>query len=215
MRTKTLLLTAAALAAGLVSSFAQSSNVYSVNIVGYVNLSYTNNQLSLFADQLKPQDGNFNITNTIKLADPGSDGTTLFKWNAGTVSWDSYTWIDGFGWFPDVTIPLGEGFFLQPVANGTLTLVGEVSLGNTTNNIPPGYSVKANPTPISERVPGGLVGHDGDNIYTWDRTGNQWVTTSYIDGYGWFDGSSETNGPLVNIGNAFFYQNGGATLPWV
>jgi hypothetical protein len=36
MRTKTLLLSAAAMAAGLVSSVAQS-NVYSVNVVGYVN----------------------------------------------------------------------------------------------------------------------------------------------------------------------------------
>src|SRR5256885_410376 len=37
MRTKTLLSTAALLAAGLATSMAQSSNVYSLNVVGYVN----------------------------------------------------------------------------------------------------------------------------------------------------------------------------------
>jgi hypothetical protein len=209
-----LLLAAAALAAGLVSSQAQS-NVYSVNIVGYINVTYTNAQLSFFADQLKPSNGDYNITNTVRLTDPGSDTTTLYKWNPGTSSWDPYGWIDGFGWFPDVNIPLGEGFFLQPVANGTLTFVGEVATGSLTNSFPTGNSVRANMVPVAARIPGFAVGNDTDTVYTWDRIGNQWVATGFIDGYGWFDGSAETNGPLVEVGNAIFYQNTGAALNWI
>jgi hypothetical protein len=112
-------------------------------------------------------------------------------------------------------IPLGEGFFLQPVANGTLTFVGEVATGNVTTDIAAGFSVKANPIPVAAAIPGGSIGHDGDNIYVWDRAGNQWVTITYLDTYGWFDGSAETNGPVIPVGDAAFFQNTGALLPWV
>src|SRR5262249_17654422 len=46
MRTKTLLLSAAAVVAGLISAQAQS-NVFSANIVGYVTLTNAANQFSL------------------------------------------------------------------------------------------------------------------------------------------------------------------------
>src|SRR5436190_4799543 len=66
MRTKTLFLMAAAIAAGLVSSFAQSSNVYSVNVVGYINVttppgfSMIDNQLSVSNNTLGDVLGNAN-----------------------------------------------------------------------------------------------------------------------------------------------------------
>jgi hypothetical protein len=49
MKTKTLLIAAAALVAGIVSSEAQ---VYSANIVGYVNVSGNANQFALIANPL-------------------------------------------------------------------------------------------------------------------------------------------------------------------
>lgn len=214
MRTKSLLAAAAIVAAGALSSVAQS-NVYSLNIVGYINVGVTNGNLHLLANPLKPSNGDYNITNTVKLQDPGSDGTTLFQWNAGTSSWDSYLWFDGFGWFPDANQNLGEGFFLQPTLTQTITLVGEVQTGTSTNVIPTGLKLLGNKVPVAGPEPGGAVGHDGDTVFTWDVPGNQWVSTLYFDGYGWFDNTAETNGPSLKVAEGFFFQNTGGALNWI
>jgi len=215
MRTKSLLAAAAIVAAGALSSVAQS-NVYSLNIVGYVNVGVTNGQLALLANPLKPSNGDYNVTNTIKLQDPGSDGTTLFQWNQGTASWDSTAWIDGYGWFPDVVQNLGEGFFLQPAATQTITFIGEVQTGSSTNVISGALALKGSKVPVAGPEPGGAVGHDGDTIFTWDAPNNGWLSSGYIDGYGWFDGiSSETNGVTLKVAEAFFYQNTGGSLNWI
>ena len=215
MRTKSLLAAAAIVAAGAMSSMAQS-NVYSLNIVGYVNVPVTNGVLALLANPLKPSNGDYNITNTIKLQDPGSDGTSLFQWNQGTSSWDLFSWFDGFGWFPDAPQDLGKGFFLQPTATQTITLVGEVQTGSSTNVISGALSLLGSKVPVAGSEPGGSVGHDGDGIFTWDAGANSWILTSYFDGYGWFDANSaETNGPVLKVAEAFFYQNTGGSLNWI
>jgi hypothetical protein len=214
MRTKSLLAVAAIFAAGIASSMAQA-NVYSLNIVGYVNVGITNTRLHLLSNPLKPSDGNYNLTNTIKLQDPGSDGTSLYQWNQGSSSWDIFTWFDGFGWFPDAPQPLGKGFFIQPTLTQTITLVGEVQTGTSTNTISGALDLLGNKVPVAGPEPGGLVGHEGDNIYTWDVAGSSWLINSYFGGYGWFDNTAETNGPSLKVAEGFFYQNTGGSLEWV
>lgn len=214
MRTK-LLAAAAILAAGFAT--VQAQNVYSLNIVGYVNVDVTAGQLALLSNPLKPSDGNYNITNTIKLQDPGSDSTSLFQWNAGTASWDLFTWFDGFGWFPDAPQDLGKGFFLQPTATQTITFVGEVQTGDSTNVIASGLNLLGSKVPVAGREPGAAVGQDGDSIFTWNPAGNSWVLYSYFDGFGWFDDSApaETDGPLLNVAEGFFFQNTGGAKEWI
>jgi len=222
MRTKTLLC-AAALAAGVVTSMAQS-NVYSLNIVGYVNVPVQgNSKLTLISDPLKPSNGNYNITNTMPTLPSSAqwDGATIFKW-AGT-AWDNNSpgYIDGFGWYPDAVINLGEAFFIQAPSgapNISITFVGEVATGNITNSLPTGISVVADKIPLVENWPGATVGNDGDVIFTW--TGSAWdnTTWSYIGGYGWDNGGNpgnSTNGPSMPIGVGVVYQNTGPALNWV
>jgi hypothetical protein len=216
MRTKALL-GLAALAVSAVTCVAQS-NVYSLNIVGYVNVDVAPG-LNLIANPLKPSNGNYNITNTISLPDT-ADGAFIYKW-AGT-AWSSQipSWIAGFGWSPDLEIPMGEGFFLQlPQAAGNIKVVfvGEVSTGNVTQDIPAGLSVKANEIPVQENWPGKNVGNDGDSIYTW--AGSAWDTAiwSYIAGFGWSNGGGagdNVDGPSLKVGSAVMYQNTGAALSW-
>jgi len=82
MRTKALF-GLAALAVGLSTSVAQ--NVYSLNVVGYVNVSLQANKLSFLSIPLTPNGGNYNITNSIVLSD-AQDGAALYIWT-GT-GWD-------------------------------------------------------------------------------------------------------------------------------
>ena len=117
MRTKTLLLSVALGAAGAASSWAQTP-VYSVNAVGYVNLTVTNS-FQMIANQLNAADSKIS---TFLPSPPG--GTQIFAWNG--LGFDTFEYIAGIGWFPngDATLTPGGGVFLHnpnanPAANVT------------------------------------------------------------------------------------------------
>src|SRR5580704_8349750 len=108
MRTKTLLLTAALVAAGVASSMAQS-NVYSLNIVGYVNIPVTKGKLYMLNNPFDTGTGN-NISNVLVQpyvnltdgSDGGWDGTVIYQFSqAGGYALDGYN--AGFGWLPGTT----------------------------------------------------------------------------------------------------------------
>jgi hypothetical protein len=213
MRTKALL-GLAALAVSAATCVAQS-NVYSLNIVGYVNVDIAAG-LNLISNPLKPSNGNYNITNTISLPD-NADGAFIYKW-AGT-AWSTQipSWIAGFGWSPDLEIQHGEGFFLQSPVAAKVLFVGEVATGDVVQNLPSGLSVAANKIPVEERWPGAAHGNDGDSIYTWG--GSAWDTAiwSFIQGFGWSNGGGpgdHIDGPTLKVGGAAMYQNTGAPLSW-
>ena len=123
MRTKTLLLTAALVAAGVATSMAQS-NVYSLNVVGYVNVPIQAG-FNMVCNPLDVGDGQGNVlTNVIGGGNTNGtalpDSTFLYPWNgSGYGSIQQY--IGSYGWFdpnsPDgVTItnkiPPGKAFFI-------------------------------------------------------------------------------------------------------
>jgi hypothetical protein len=66
MRTRSILLGAALLAAGVASSMAQVSNVFSVNVVGYVSIDVTSNKYKLMQNPLDDGKGNI-VTNIMPL----------------------------------------------------------------------------------------------------------------------------------------------------
>jgi len=213
MRTKSLL-GLAALAVGLTSASAQ---VYSLNVVGYVNVPLVANQLSFLSVPLVPSGGNYSITNTIALSDP-QDGATIFAW-AGT-AWNTTqpTWIGGFGWDTDLVISNGAGFFISAKANSTLTFVGEVPQGAISYTIPAAVSTLANKVPVTAAFPGATVGHDGDTMFLWQQGAQKWdpASWSYVGGYGWTAGGAtdDTNGPALAPANGVFYVNTGAAIPF-
>jgi hypothetical protein len=130
MRTKLLLLSAAALAAGAASSVAQS-NVFSVNVVGYVNQPLTANVLTAVANPLD------NGTNTLDSALSGvpAKSTAQFWTGAGFTS--STKGVSA--WVPNNAIPPGVGFFVNSKAAYTNTYVGSVACNvgaSVTNALP-------------------------------------------------------------------------------
>jgi hypothetical protein len=217
MRTKALL-GLAVLAAGAVSCMAQG-NVYSLNIVGYVNVPIQGGgKLTLVSNPLKPSNGNYNITNTIVLTDAQTD-SVIYQWagNAWSGNIPQYFGVAG-GWFPDTTINLGESFFIQnPGAATSITFVGEVATSNVDYSLPAGLSVVAPKTPVVQDFPGGDVGHENDQIYTWNGTAWDSVIWQNFAGSGWFgDGHAgeSTNGPTVAVGGGVVYLNTGSALSW-
>ena len=205
MRTKTLLLSAAVGAAGLLAASAQ---VYSVNSVGYINLTIPT-AYSLISNQLK--------TTANKLSDilpaPPS-GTKVIKWT-GT-GYSEYEFGDfGLGgapfWAPDGNLVMapGEGFFIRNPnpAPFTVTLVGEVPQAADSNiTIPAGYSIRGSTVPLS----GNLITTMGfpsalnDKILKW--TGAGYSEFEYSDfGLGGAPFWAPSN-PTVVVGEGFFVK---------
>ncbi len=188
------------------------ANVYSLNIVGYVNVPVTSGKLALLSNPLIPSGGNTAITNVLTLAN-GSDSSVIFQWNKTTSSWDTIGWIDGFGWDTAANLNVGSGFFLQPTLTQTVTFVGDVQTGTSTNAIGTGLSLLGSKVPVAGPAPGSTVGNDTDSIFTWDATAGTWVTSGFIGGFGW--DSASVNGPVIGVAQGFFYQNTGAALNWI
>jgi hypothetical protein len=213
MRIKTLLCLAALTAVGVTASMAQS-NVYSLNVVGYVNVVYPGNaNFSMACNPLN--NANNDITNLFK-APP--DGTSIIRWDAGIqdLSSDQYSYSTFLGqWLKngspgDFVLNPGEGVFLitpsdpTPVTN---TFTGDVVQGPY--NI--GLLGSANFNAVGSTVPLGgnftnsiaqLPQVDGDTVQQWDvniqdlagaapnwsQFLNQWVpnTNNIVAGEGFF-----------------------------
>jgi hypothetical protein len=234
------------------------SNVYSLNIVGYVNIPVQKNKLYMLNNPFDTGTGN-NITNVLiqpymggtndvpdPAIDSGWDNTQLYAFKQGT-GYINETYASGYGWFPGsgdpgdangnstLTLPPGKGFWIIPTTNSTVTFTGSVVLGST-NTIPHGTSQIGSAYAGSTTVAGlGLIGNDGDTIYRWYDMGVPagYAGTAfhfgggvfYAAGYGWYDndaptstngggGGGSTNGPVLNVGEGFFYSNSGATVTW-
>jgi hypothetical protein len=165
---KTLLMAAAALAAGVISS---QAGVYSQNVVGYVNqtlpLGFTTIANPLDAQDPAGTGVNNAITNVIPVLTGNYDGDILYFWTGSTFV--SYTidsgWPTGIGnsldsaaVAPPVLSP-GTAIYLDnTIGKTTNTFVGVVhvdgvatiggTIGVTTNNVPLGYTFFASKLPV-------------------------------------------------------------------
>jgi hypothetical protein len=124
MKTKTLLLAAAALAATVISSQAQ---VYS-GVVGYVSTTLPANTLVLAAN---PLDNGTNDLNSLLAALPSKSQVQFWNGSGFTICNKTTSWS------PDPTLPPGTGFFIKTPSSQTNTFVGAVDPlpgGGTTTN---------------------------------------------------------------------------------
>jgi hypothetical protein len=131
MRTKTLLIAAAALVAGVISSEAQP--VYSANIVGYVNVVLPAGQFALVSN---PLDDGTNTTTSLGANLPNKSVIEVWNGSGFTVANKA-----GGVWTPDLSIPVGTGFFVNAKTAVTNPFVGNVAVqvgASTTNSIPGG-----------------------------------------------------------------------------
>jgi len=205
------------------------SNVYSLNIVGYVNVNVTSNQFYLLENPLDDGAGDI-ITNVLPLNgsfDNGNVQTALYKFNNGSIQ-PVETYFNGFGWFPGTnTIKPGTGFYIFPITNATLTFVGSVTLSNTAS-LASGFSLVGSPYPAAASLLAlGLTGGasatnssaNPDAVYRYTPGVGLNDISTYFNGYGWYETinnnpvggtGGSTNGPTLNVGEGFFYFDANA-----
>jgi hypothetical protein len=135
MRTKTLLLAAALSAAGLATSLAQS-NVYSLNVVGYINATLPTNGTYLLTAPLDLDGTGLNNTLDTVL---GTNYTTTLPNNPHVYGWTGSSWgynvqLLSTGWSGPTSavntnsMRPGQAFFFQNKSGSpvTITMVGNV-----------------------------------------------------------------------------------------
>ena len=201
MRTKTLL-AAALLAAGIASSVAQS-NVYSLNVVGYVSKTYDAG-FHLIANPLNA------TNNTVGALFPNPPFFTyLYKYVNG-----AYETANGFlgAWDnANQTLNPGEGAFLLVPAgpNWTNVYVGEVLQGNLTNTLIPGFNMVGAKVPQAAALQGTHNLQPGFFDYVY-----QFQNHAYLPANGYL-GSWDFGDPIIGVGEGFWYQNANAQNNWV
>jgi hypothetical protein len=230
MRTK-LLAAAAILAAGFAT--VQAQNVYSLNVVGYVNLTVKPGYNLLTAQLNTPSATaaiNTVLTNVVGL----DDGSTLFGWNAALQTFTepaNYvgTPPDGPAWYnADYTalagdnVPRGTAFFINNIGatDATITLVGEVPQGANSISVPNNYGFLGDFVPVSQEIAtNGFPIVDGNTVSTWNP-----LTQGYTeplngigtppDGPAWYNADFTAQVPFAPaVGQGFLHNsiNGSAT----
>jgi hypothetical protein len=212
MRTKTILLSALLGALGSVSVHAQ--NVYSLNAVGYINVTLYPGY-NMVSCPLWATDPTGAVDNTLSNLFVNTNGTyrswQFYGWNGNYIN-DSGTktgWVAG----GTQTINPGQGIWVDNPSNitTTVTFVGTVPTGLTTNVLSPGYNLIGSVVPASgDIVTNSIMNFTNavkkDQVYTYNP-----VTLSYSDysAAGNPANWNATGDPILpTVGAALWYFNG-------
>jgi hypothetical protein len=221
MRTKTLLIAAAALAVGIGSSLAQT---YSQNIVGY-----TTTKLIVGLNMVVPTLQVTSSNNAEQVFPSLISGDQLYLWKTDgsgfTIAYYNGPgdWLDGntFASISAPLLPLEAGLYYQNNSPNPETniFVGTVVLGNT-NNLIVGLNMVGSTVPIggsAESTNINLPFVSGDQLYLW-KTDGSGFTIAYYNGVGdWLDGNTFASIPVpdLTVGAGFYYQNNSpGVLSW-
>jgi hypothetical protein len=201
MRTQ-LILTTAAL--GVASSLGALGQVYSVNAVGYINITVPAKSYVLAANQLNAG------ANTLKDVLPGvPDGTIVFKYAQGS-GFAAIGFEFGEWGTPAATVKPGEGWFIQNngAAPLTVTLVGEVPQGTLQTGLLKGLNLISSQVPQAGQLVAELMfpAADGDVVYQWDTVGQKYKAPNGYE-FGEFAGGD----PTIGVGEGFFVNKSAAS----
>ena len=202
MRTKTLLIAAVLGVAGLASASAQ---VTSVNAVGYVNKQLAEG-LNLIANPLS------NGGNEIDAVIPSApSGATVYAWNGAGYDSAQFVVIPGVlsGWQPEISLPVGDGFFIDSPEATTVTFVGEVLQGDASNKkVPAGLSIQGSTVPVAGDLDEhGFPAGNGDTVYSWN--GSSWDSNQFVVIPGVLEGWQPAT-PMLGVADAVFVDKGDA-----
>jgi hypothetical protein len=233
MRTKTLLAAAAMIAAGALSLQAQN-NVYSLNVVGYVNLTLKPGY-NLISAPLNTASATAEINTVLTNIVGLDDGSTFFGWDDGLQTFkQAANWVgtppDGPAWYnADYTAlavdtaPRGTAFFIQNIgaSDATLTLVGEVPQGANTITVPNNYGFLADFVPASQEIStNGFPIQDGNTVQTWDPIAQTYnVALNGVgtppDGPAWYNADYTAVVPFAPaVGQGFLHSSINGSAPW-
>jgi len=226
MRTKTMLLSALLGSIGSVSVMSQTTNVYSLNAVGYINVTmvpgYNIVTCPLIASPTNTIAVLLNNTNG-QFQQSARDGAQIYAFGGGTyIGSETANANDPNGWSASGTNTINPGqaiFFFNPTAtNMTATFVGTVPTGSLTNTLIPGYNLVGSIVPVTgdivtntlSQLPGAVSGRTSDYVYLYNPGVGYEPQDNFTAG-GWSTGDPT----LATAYQGFFYFNSFTNLNWV
>jgi hypothetical protein len=244
MRTKTILLSALLGGLGSVSVIAQT-NVYSLNAVGYINVTCAPGYTMISAPLIATPDNTIgtlinnsgsNYTgDSVYFYNPSSGFSLDTAENVGNGTRGTTTNANGWAFNGTNVLAPGVGCWFDNVGATpvTLTFVGTVPSGSLTNTLLTGYTLAGSILPTSGDLCSNALTtltnyNEGDSIYTYSGgtfTIFQSGTGRGQGGHGYSetpsgnggigDWSSAGDPTIPNVGEGFWYYNSAATVNWV
>jgi hypothetical protein len=225
MRTKTVLLSVLLGAIGSVSVMAQT-NVYSLNAVGYINVTilpgYNIITCPLVAT---PNNTISNLLNNAngQYQNGPRNPAEVFNFQGGSYAVDTASSsANASGWINGGTNTLNPGqavFFYNPsTTNMSATFVGTVATGSQTNALYPGYNLVGSIVPMSgdlvtnslSVLPGQNSGREDDEVFTFAPG------IGYNNPFIYASGAWSADPIITNVYQGFFFYNALATTNnWV
>ncbi len=192
-------------ALGLVGAATVSAQVFSVNVVGYVN-SELQPGWNLIANPLDntATDGN---TVGVMFGTALPDASAVYKFDNATGKYlDTVSYTSLFGWDnPGMTLMPGEGAFVNVAGTApvTITFVGDVKQGALTTPLAAGFNMVSSQVPQAGLLVTdlGYVAADSDTVYQHVRGGGYKDGNTFTELFGWSGGE-----PTVGVGEAFWIQ---------
>jgi len=212
---------AALLAAGLASSMAQ--NVYSLNVVGYVNVTATAGQFTALANPLDATLGGtvLGMNDITNLFATGQSGDYVQQYDPVTLlDYTSPISVGRHGWSSNLPLPPGGAvmYYNNQGADEVFTFVGQVQQGTYNNGTLTGgqLNLVGMPVPLdggqTNLQTAGLVSSSGDYVQTYNTTTPlDWSSPAQYSsrGAGSWSGQLE-----VAPGQGFFYYNNSSDNVW-
>jgi hypothetical protein len=238
MRTKTMLLSALLGGLGSVSVMAQT-NVYSLNAVGYINVTIYPGFNMVTCPLITSPDNT--VATVLNNSNGALTGDVVFFWNASSSIYTSDSarsigtgktqTTNASGWISGTNLAApGVGFWVESVAtsNTTLTFVGTVPSGLITNALVTGFNLVGSAVPMSGDIVtnslAALTNYNiGDVVYVWNASNATYATytsvasTSKAANSGTYHTNWTSLGdPVVpNVGEGFWYEGLSSTVNWV
>lgn len=199
MRTQLLLASAALAGFGILSASAQ---VYSVNAVGYVNVTAPANGFALVANQLNASPNN--AISNIFTGVP--EGTLVYTWGGSGFTIATFE----FGEWSNGGLQVGPGraaFLRNPGATPlTVTFVGEVPQGTLTTSYGAGFSLLSSQVPQAGQLQAvlGFTPKENDIVFKWN------VAQQRYDLFTFEFGEWSPSNPSLEVGEGFFLKTDAA-----
>jgi len=200
-----------------------AQNVYSLNVVGYINIPLVEG-FQLIANQLDFDGTGTNNTPANVLGASLPVNSSVFTWNGATYSESSYVAPKGGGtpaWNNAISLSPGQGAWLSIPKGGltgslsasNLTTVGQVNQGTLVNNyVAPagGFSLVSSMVPIA----GGLqtvlmyTPQVKDAVYQWNAPAQAYFASkSFVTPKGGGAAAWSPSEPAIAVGEGFWLDS--------
>ncbi len=188
------------------------SNVYSLNIVGYVNYTQPAGTFKLVGNPLNQTN---NDVSSVFTTGPTYPGLTVYKRNASNTGFDSASFDpDLAAWNGPLDVSPGTGLIVASPGGVTFsnTFIGEVVL-NSTNALAGGFNLKASVVPQQGLIQTDLLAPStpGDVVYLQNSAGTGFDTYSFDPDLAAWTPSE----PTIPVAKGFYYFNGGIAKSWI